>query len=117
MSKFNPDDDRNLVSFLQQYRPIPPPASASTEAELMQLIDREEKRKNIQIKPLIAIVSTVIVGGIFSLVGYRWFTPSYNNAQLESFMVNSWDGTVSGTSSTDWLLLDDSEIDSDLSDR
>ena len=117
MSKFHPKDDRNLVAFLQQYRPIPPPASASTEAELMELIDREESRNSLKIKPIIAIASSAIIGAIFSFVGYRSVTPSYTNAQLESFMVNSWDGTVGQTSDNDWFHLRDREIDSDFSNQ
>lgn len=117
MSKFHSKDDQNLVAFLQQYRPIPPPASASTEAELMELIDTEESRNSLKIKPIIAIASSAIICGIFSLVGYRSFNPSYTNAQLESFMVNSWDGTVEQTSDRDLLLLGDREIDSDFSNQ
>ncbi|MGF1485885.1 MAG: hypothetical protein ACFBSE_02105 [Prochloraceae cyanobacterium] len=116
MSKFNPskEEDRHLVAFLQQYRPVPPPGSANTEAELMAIIEREEKRRySLKIKPIIAIASTAIIGGIFSFVSYRLSAPSYTNAQLESFMVNNWDGTFGETYSEDLFLLSDREIDAD----
>ncbi len=33
MSQF-PKDDRELISFLQQYRPLPPPANSTLEKQL-----------------------------------------------------------------------------------
>ena len=117
MSKINPDDDRNLVSFLQQYRPIPPPADPGSEDELIQLIEQQESKKTFKFKPLIAVFSTALIGSIFSLVSYRSFTPNYTNAQLESFMTNSWDSTVNDTYDEDWFLLSDREIDADFSQQ
>ncbi|MDJ0726072.1 MAG: hypothetical protein QNJ38_13245 [Prochloraceae cyanobacterium] len=115
MSKISSDDDRNLVAFLQQYRPIPPPANGATEDRLMQIIEEKESKKTFKFNPLIAVFSTVIIGSIFSLFSYRLFTPNYTNAQLESFMANSWDSTLEATYDDDWFLLSDREVDSDFS--
>lgn len=112
MNKIRPDDDRDLVSFLQQYRPIPPPAPASSEQDLMDIIAKEESNKKTwKLKPIITIASAAVAGSILSWIGFnRSLTPSYTNAQLETFMVNSWDRTVGENSSSsfyDWLALND----------
>ena len=109
MSKFNSDDDRDLVAFLKQHRPIPPPAPASSEQDLMATIALTESRKKTwKIKPLITIASVAVAGAIVSWLGFdRSLRPTYTNAQLESFMVNSWDSTVGETPSSsfeDWFV-------------
>lgn len=101
MSKFNSDDDRDLIAFLQQHRPIPPPAPLSSEEDLMMAIDlAESKQKTWKIKPLIGIASVAVAGSLLSWFGFhRALTPSYTNAQLESFMLDNWDRSVGDTSS------------------
>lgn len=118
MSKFRPDDDRKIVAFLQQYRPIPPPVKASSEQELMAIIDRQERtKKTWKIKPLIAIASATFAGTILAWLGsYRFLTPTYTNAQLETFLLDSWDGSLGETSSQSfdyWLNLSDRETKAD----
>ena len=128
MTKF-PNDDDSLVAFIKQYRPAIPPTAANFEEELMELIERETTLPQQQshslvfaiprIKSLIPIASATLAGLLLSWGGYRLLNPSPSIAQLELFLVNSWNSAIGSTSftassetpETYWLLLADLETD------
>lgn len=107
-----PDDNR-LVSFLRHNRPVPMPASADRERELMELINNQPSSSRHY---RVWAVPGAIAAALVSWGGYRLFVPSLQAAQepqqLESFLVNSWNGSVENTSGdranspeADWQLL------------
>ncbi len=130
MTKF-PNDDESLVAFIKQHRPAPPPTAANFEEELMELIERQSQPTMPQqqahspvfaiprIKYLIPIASATVAGLFLSWGGYRLLNPSPSIAQLEMFLVNSWNSAIGSTSfsastetpETYWLLLADLETD------
>ena len=105
-----PDDD-HLVSFLRRNRPVPSPASAEQEKQLLALIVSQPPSP----KRYLWTIPGAIAAVLLSWGGYRLFVPSLQKAQatqLETFLVNSWDGSIEGSDSdradspeTDWLLL------------
>ena len=44
MSQF-PKDDRELISFLQQYRPLPPPADSDLEKQIYLRVSHESQHR------------------------------------------------------------------------
>ncbi|MBF2020574.1 MAG: hypothetical protein IGR93_10815 [Hydrococcus sp. C42_A2020_068] len=119
MNQF-PDDDEQLVSFLKQYRPVPPQARADMEAQLMELVTREPPPPPRHPHQFFWLVSSAMAGSLLLAVGsYRWLNPSpqvaTNQQELEAFLVDSWNGAIEETSVTspttthtseaDWLLM------------
>ncbi|MEA5533955.1 hypothetical protein [Crocosphaera sp. XPORK-15E] len=106
MSQF-PHDDRELISFLQRYRPLPPPAKATLEKQLFSRIVREsqschKKRLRWLIPSAMAATLLGILGGYHLLQPspYKQFVNDSTElevAEIEDFMVNSWQGTTSVT--------------------
>lgn len=118
MNQF-PDDDEQLVSFLKQYRPVPPRARADMEAQLMELVTREPPPPPRYPHQFFWIVSSAMAGSLLLAVGgYRWLNPSpqiaTNPQELEAFLVDSWNSATGETSVTypttytseaDWLFM------------
>ncbi|MEA5509239.1 hypothetical protein VB715_05620 [Crocosphaera sp. UHCC 0190] len=106
MSQF-PHDDRELISFLQRYRPLPPPPKATLEKQLFSRIVRESQScQKTQLRWLIPSAMLATLLGIWG--GYNLLQPSpyqqfmkgsteLEAAEIEDFMVNSWQQTISIT--------------------
>ncbi len=103
MSQF-PKDDRELISFLQQYRPSPPPEDSALEKQICLRISQESQhRKTYQLRWLIPSFITaglLAVFGISNLMKpseYEQFvkqSQSIETAEIEDFMINTWEETT-----------------------
>lgn len=119
--RFPDDDDHQIVNFLAQHRPVPPPATLALEQNLM---------KRIQQEPLDSKYSFpwfwVLPGAVVALMAwgsYRWFEPSpqmaANSEELETFLISSWTGvtgdsvytSVPNNSNLSWLTLADYSLE------
>lgn len=105
MTRFSHDDDDDkLVNFLQEYRPVPPPASPLLEEKLIKRIEQEpidSKHSShwFWFVPSVVAATLLMVGG-----SDRLFRPSPQIADkpedLENFMIDSWRTTTEQTSYT-----------------
>ncbi|WP_107667302.1 hypothetical protein [Cyanothece sp. BG0011] len=103
MSQF-PKDDRELISFLQQYRPSPPPEDSALEKQIYLRISHESQhRKMTQFKWVIPSVIVASVLGVWGLVNlmkpseYEQFVQQsqiLETAEIENFMINTWEETT-----------------------
>lgn len=96
-----PDNNHDLVSFLQQHRPIPPKAEPHLEARLMEHIQQESS--TVKISGLfLAIPGAIAFGLIITWNSQRFLQPTPQLAQdipnIESFLVNSWEATIKDSS-------------------
>ena len=95
MNNFLPDDDRDLVSFLQQHRPSPP-NNPHLESQLMDLIERQPRKTAKKSAKL------WIIPGALAMVVITWNqrllepTPQLveDNLDSELFLVDSWEATI-----------------------
>lgn len=93
MSQF--PDDPDLVKFLHQHRPVPPPASEGLEDTLMSTLPEmaPAQKRHLWVIPS-AIAATLIA----SFLSYRAFLPAQPSptelASLEAFMETNWYNTV-----------------------
>ncbi len=98
----NQSEDETLVNFLQTYNPSTPPKNHSLEDELINSINEikqksttAKQRKNWLFTGTIATVALMILSG--NALRHKLF-PQAQLAQdlreLESFMVNSWNGAM-----------------------
>jgi hypothetical protein len=97
-----PQDDEKLVAFIRRYRPVPPPAALGLEQRLISLVEDnapncQEKRKWRVFVPAACAASLLL-----AWTAYNWhagqqpqFTAS-SEEELESFLVETWQGTVGG---------------------
>ncbi|MGK7872592.1 MAG: hypothetical protein AB4426_04565 [Xenococcaceae cyanobacterium] len=125
MTKF-PNEDEKLVAFLRQHRPVPPPAAANFEEQLMmELVQRQPIPSQGKRYPFLwAVFSAIAAGLLLTWGGYRLLNHSPQIAadtdELETFLVNNWNAAIGETSfesqtyssEADWLLLADPETDS-----
>ncbi|ACB51771.1 hypothetical protein cce_2423 [Crocosphaera subtropica ATCC 51142] len=103
MSQF-PKDDRELISFLQRYRPSPPPADSTLEKQIYLRISHEPQyRKITQLKWVIPSVIAASLMGIWGLSNlmkpseYEQFvtqSQSLETAEIENFMIDTWEETT-----------------------
>ncbi|MGK7955428.1 MAG: hypothetical protein AB4063_09230 [Crocosphaera sp.] len=103
MSQF-PKDDRELISFLKQYRPLPPPADSTLEKQIYRRIAHESQhRHNRQLRwlvPSIITTSLLAIWGVYNLMKpseYEQFvnqSEKIETAAIENFMINTWEETV-----------------------
>ena len=103
MSQF-PKDDRELISFLQQYRPLPPPGDSSLEKQIYLKISRESQQsKPHSVRWFVssAIAATLLgVWGLSNLMkpsDYQQFvqqSQAIQTADIEDFMINAWEDTM-----------------------
>jgi hypothetical protein len=94
-----PEDDRDLVNFLRQHRPIPPPASADLENQIMRKI--APRRRPIRWW----VGSGALAAGLATaILSYRVLQPvppsTTELASVEAFMESSWSSSISGNSDT-----------------
>ncbi|MDJ0730229.1 MAG: hypothetical protein QNJ33_09600 [Crocosphaera sp.] len=103
MSQF-PKDDRELISFLQQHRPSPPPADLSLEKKIYLRISHESQhRQNLQLRwliPSVITTSLLALWGTYNLIKpseYEKFvrqSQGIETAEIEHFMINTWEETM-----------------------
>lgn len=116
-------NDEQLVTFLSQYRPVPPPAADNLETKLMQMVQQQPRPKKLAFSPLWVIPSAVAAGILLLWGGYTILRPSSqfaetNERELEVFLVNGWNGTMkttmlsyANTPEADWYLLTNPEAE------
>jgi len=130
------NSDKKLVDFLKQYRPNIPEGAPDLEQKLLAAIERKEvdrpdinhleaqltafrKKPKICCFPKWIFPPAIAAGMIFFGAGYRLLVTAPvhpNEAHLEAFLVNNWEGAVNGYSGenpgdrpqTDWLNFDGS---------
>lgn len=91
----NHDDDRQLVIFLQQHRPLPPAPPPELESQLLAEIRTDKTLKLIQRRQKWRL-GGAIAAALIPLVWFSsryLFTPQTSNAQLaqlETFLEDSW---------------------------
>ncbi len=103
MSQF-PKDDRELISFLQQYRPSPPPENSALEKQIYLRISHESQHhKTHQLRwliPSLITASLLAVWGVYNLMKpseYEQFvqeSQTIETAEIEDFMINAWEETM-----------------------
>ena len=103
MSQF-PKDDRELISFLQQYRPLPPPADSSLEKKIDLKISRECRQSQTHsirwLIPSAMAVSFLGIWGVFNVMKpseYQQFVQQFQvikTSEIENFMTNTWEETM-----------------------
>ncbi len=117
MKKFFQDDERNLVTFLRQHRPLPPNQQSHLENRVMELINQTSQRDS-QEKYFMLI--TVLSGTIAVSLAVTWNSSRWNQqtpqiaidqSAVETFLINSWENTIndqtvffSNEEEADWLL-------------
>jgi hypothetical protein len=125
-------EDAALVSFLRQYRPVPPTAPPEAEAQLMAEIAQMPHPRPIHPGRWLGrhwkLTGAAILAGASIGLGLgltpQWQqarspqldnTPAAELAELETFLENSWEGTLAQSSVTglDWSAIgwDDTTLD------
>ncbi|QZZ21369.1 hypothetical protein J5X98_02495 [Leptothermofonsia sichuanensis E412] len=111
-----PDDDHDLVRFLQQNRPQPPSPAPDLETKILSAIAQLDEPSQT-VRPFSrsrwyrsAWVPTAIAAGLVAGVfSYRALYPSSPSASdlrvLETFIETSWDASVNDDSEEDWSVL------------
>lgn len=126
MTLLPPDDEQNLVNFLKQYRPSPPPARANLEACLMQQVKQMPTRSRYQNCLGWMIPTAIAACSLIAWGSYRWLNPVVpsmtfseentvpittnrvnsdifarqtivSSEELETFLLESWTGTMDYT--------------------
>lgn len=130
-SMMSPPEDVALVSFLRQYRPVPPPAPPEAEAQLMAAIAQMPHPPQADPGRWLGrhwklhwkLTGAAILAGVSLGLGLG-LTPQWQQArsprlddpqatelaelaELETFLENSWEGTLAQTSTTelDWSAI------------
>jgi hypothetical protein len=111
------------VTFLKQYRPVPPPQNNYIEEQLMNLIAQENRLSQSKYRPWLWGIYSAIAAGLLLICGSvirNNFAPkiAQEPEDLETFMVNSWRGAMGENldnnylynSDTDWFLLTESHF-------
>ncbi|NMG57132.1 hypothetical protein E1H12_01010 [Geitlerinema sp. P-1104] len=89
------DDDRQVIAFLRQHRPLPPPAAANLENQLLEQIRTEETLKQLKWRQRRRWGGAIAA----ALIPLAWFAhrsllpPQASQAQLvqlETFLEDSW---------------------------
>ncbi|USR90643.1 hypothetical protein NEA10_17715 [Phormidium yuhuli AB48] len=88
------DDDRPLIAFLQHHQPLPPPAPAELEAQLLQQIGLEQTLRRVQRRRRWRLCGAIAAALIpLAWLAHRSFSPQLSPAelaQLETFLEESW---------------------------
>ena len=99
MNKFLPDDDRDLVSFLQQHRPLPP-TNPHLETQIMDLVEQQPRKTSKKSSKLWFIPGAIAMGLVITW-NQRSISPTpqlvRDNLNLELFLVDSWEATIEDT--------------------
>ncbi|MEM8777977.1 MAG: hypothetical protein AAGF26_03710 [Cyanobacteria bacterium P01_G01_bin.49] len=99
-----PHDEKELISFIQRYRPSPPPAKSTCEQQLFSRIIHEsqhcqQRRLKWLIPSAIAATCMTILGGynLLQPSPYEQFvmeSTELTTTELEDFMINTWQETT-----------------------
>jgi hypothetical protein len=117
MTRFS-DDNKQLIGFIQRYRPDPPPGGSELENRLMEQIAQESQLSVRKSQSWRWIAPTSLVAGLLITWGIvQWRSPSPQIAtqseDLSTFVVNTWMGVVQNPQDTgfesDLLLPEESE--------
>ena len=103
MSQF-PKDDQELIYFLQQYRPLPPPADCDLEKQIYIRVSHESQHRRYPklrwLVPTIITTSVLGIWGAYNLIKpseYEQFvyqSQTIETAETENFMVSTWEETI-----------------------
>lgn len=115
MSQF--PDDQNLVEFLRQHRPVPPPPAETLEDGIMFAIDNAAQSPRNTPSPLrkrraLWLVPPAIAASLVAtFLGYRTSMPVSKSAtelaMLETFMETNWRNTLNESSENQLLPVTD----------
>jgi hypothetical protein len=99
MNKFLPDNDRDLVNFLQQHRPLPPKAPIPLETELMELVERQPQTSAKHLSGFLWVVpGAIAMGLVITWSSQRFSQPTPQIVQeelnLELLLVDNWETTT-----------------------
>ena len=99
MNNFLPEEDRDLINFLQQHRPVPPQANSHLESQLMKLIEEQPRKSSKSSSSLFWFVPGAIAMGIvFTWNNQRFlqYTPqlAQEKINVELFLIDSWEETM-----------------------
>ena len=91
-----------LVSFVSRHRPVPPPAAIGLEQQLMQRVEKKPINCRKTAKIGFLIPATCAAALVFALSVHNWFvqhnqlqfTVRAQEEELETFLIESWQGTV-----------------------
>ena len=103
MNNFLPDEDSDLVNFLQQHRPLPPKANPHLESELIKLVRQQPQKPSKKPSGLFwAVPGAIAIGLVMTWNSQRFLQPAeqlaQDNLNLELFLVDSWKATVEDSS-------------------
>ncbi len=113
----SPHDDRHVVAFLKQYRPLPPPSTATLERQILSRIAQEPPRHCQLTRSWVWLISSTVIAVLLVWTGYRGSNLSprlaINSEEIEGFLVENWQETLEETASrdqpptpsSDWLML------------
>ena len=100
MKKFLPQDEQDLVSFLRQYRPLPPQQKPHLENQVMDLVNQTSQRNSSEKYSTLITFFSGTIAVILAVIwhGSRWNqqTPqiAIDQDMIETFLINSWDNTI-----------------------
>ena len=99
MNNFLPDEDRDLVNFLQRHRPLPPKTRPDLENHLMESIRNEPQHSGTNVSGWRWFVpGALAIGLVVTWNNERFLKPTPQLAQditnVELFLVNSWEATI-----------------------
>ena len=90
----NHDDDRQLVTFLQQHRPLPPATPPELEDQLLAQIRTDKTLKLIRRRQQWRLGGAIAAALIpLAWLAHRSLSPQLSSAelaQLETFLEDSW---------------------------
>lgn len=119
----SPQDDEKLVAFVRRHRPVPPPAAMGLEQRLMLMVEKEAINCTKTAKMRCLIPFACAAAFIFAVTTHNWFVQQQQlqfavrsqEEELETFLIENWQGTVGHTTNAaysslsegDWLALAD----------
>lgn len=121
----NQDNHNNLISFLRCNQPVPPCPDSDLEQRIMNSLEPRTIRDCKLYKTLTwTVPSAIATGFLFTTVSFGVRTPriAIEPSDIENFLVNNWQDTLSTHSTTfasedspDWLLPEVTESQQALS--
>jgi hypothetical protein len=97
-----PEEDQNIVNFLQQYRPEIPPTSPNLEQQILQQVTTLPIRPSHRLSYLWLVPSAIVAGFLTLFIGYPILILNYprvaETSNLETFMESNWQTVVSESS-------------------
>ena len=107
-----PQDDKKLVAFVRRHRPVPPPSPIGLEQRLMSLVEKEAVSCHKTAKVRSLIPATCAAALMFAFSVHNWFTLQQQTQftltnpeeELETFLIESWQVTVSEAANASYPL-------------